>query len=161
MDYSFNKRGSTNNLSTNRLRASENNINESTSSNLDLSGGPKIPQRRYFGDVTLEMIDDFLNPVLNKRKDKVHKREVSFVKHGLSTRGVGLIQQDSDDEQSELGGRAQMRSLHSNRDDDKYNFGYVSTNKKAFEQELRGYQSNMEALYQAETSVSLIFYLIN
>lgn len=64
------------------------NNNNRSNSQLNLSQ-PSINTKLLYGDITLEMIDDFLNPI-NKKKSKDLRPEITFVSP-TATNGMGII----------------------------------------------------------------------
>lgn len=104
---------------------------------------------RYHGNITIEMIDDFLNPI-SKKKEVVSK--VKFAP-SATTGGQGIIDFDSDKKNS----NHSYLPFHQ-RDNNKSNFEYVSHNKRQYEKELRETQDSysnlhLEASFLAETAL--------
>lgn len=115
------------------------------SSNKSTSGS----KSRYHGNITIEMIDDFLDPI-SKKKDYVSK--VKFAPTS-STEGQGFVKEDENQRGSAV------RNIPFNLRDTGDNFDYVVQNKRNYEKELQDTSSvqsnfNLEASFILENSVS-------
>lgn len=62
------------------------NLNDSMNKSMTSNGRNRV--NRYYGDITLEMIDDFLNP-MNKKKSAELRHQISYVLP-TATNGMGL-----------------------------------------------------------------------
>lgn len=79
---------------------------------------------RYHGNITIEMIDDYFNPFLNLKKEKVSK--VKFVP-GPTTNGQGLP----------MDPRSRNIVQKTRATNDINNFDYVIQNKRQYEREIK------------------------
>ena len=71
--------------------------NSNASSHRSSSSSSMFKSAHFFGDITLEMIDDFLNP-LSKKKSEERRHQIKFVQAPARTNGLGIVVGDDDDE---------------------------------------------------------------
>lgn len=109
---------------------------------------PSNTKSRYHGNITIEMIDDFLDPI-SKKKDVVSK--VKFAPSS-TTDGHGFVKQD------ETHSGTEIRNIPFNLRDTEDNFDYVAQNKRNYEKELKDTLEvhsnlNQEASFVLENSI--------
>jgi HrpA-like RNA helicase len=116
-----------------------------------------LKHSRYYGNITIEMIDDFLNPI-SKNKGKDQRYQIKFTPE-LATHGMGLIEENANNSSnsSASGNRnpaGRNIALSRNDNDDltympfsqresARTYNYASYNeKKCYEQQLRSEAAN-------------------
>ena len=109
------------------------------SSNSSLNSSEK-PVPRYHGNITLAMIDDFLNPI-SKKKDVISK--IKFAAPP-TTNGDGIVEQEAPNEHSYQTNKVDTSYMPFSRRETARDFDYINQQRKNYEKELKESASQFE-----------------